>query len=92
VEDVFASPAVMLQAFGAPAPAPRNGSEGHFAAAAAAHAADPTTNRGGEGSTSGHGLDLPYVNALYTALLKVRRAAIFLSSTPCTALGGTIQL
>lgn len=73
VEDVFSSPAVMLQAFravGPPLPA-ENGSAEHFAGTAPD--APPVPNRGGDASSSGHGLDLPFVNALYTALLKVGR-------------------
>ena len=61
----------MLLAFWAvwPPRAAGNGSAEHFAGTASG--ATPAPNRGGDASSSGHGLDLAFVDALYTALLKV---------------------
>lgn len=59
VEDVFSSPAVLLETFHAAAPEEAEGGQ-----------LSSSNNRGGEASGASHGLDLTYVNALYTAILK----------------------
>ncbi len=72
VEDVFSSPAVMLATFEVQHSL-ANSIDGNADADAAAAAAAETQNRGGPASTAqDHGLDLTFMSALYTALLKVR--------------------
>ena len=71
VEDVFSSPAVMLATFEVQHTF-SNSIDANPDAEAAAAAAAGTQNRGGPASTAqDHGLDLTFMNALYTALLKV---------------------
>lgn len=76
VEDVFSSPAVMLSMFEVQhslADLMDADADPNAAARKAANAAE-TQNRGGQAGAreQEHGLDLNFMNALYTALLKVR--------------------
>ena len=69
VEDVFSAPAVLLEALRAAPPDQAGGGQVSSQVSGG--------NRGGEASPSGHGLDLAYVNALYTAILKAGPASPF---------------
>lgn len=72
VEDVFSSPAVLLATFEVQDSVATSLDADADADAAAKAAASATQNRGGAAGSIDHGLDLDFMNALYTSLLKVR--------------------